>query len=446
MCGLWGVVGRNPNLGYLRMLGVLNQSRGRDATGFFNTRKAGKSNWIKNAEQVETWLRDGELREWLEQSAASSWAICGHTRNSTRGGSGLTKNAHPFEYGPICGSHNGILEAPVKYDVDSQYAMDLLSQNKPGEYQKALGDVAGWYVLTWFDQRDQSLYMLNWTGDLWLRHVGEHWYYSSSGTHLATALGYNEGMELKHGKVIRFRWDRVKGQVECKQLEDFTGKKRETVVLGHWQGGSQGGRGGRYAGHGYGDEYDPDYDFVECGQGFKRRWQQQSHNRTNAPVGGDWTKLTGWVRLFSNGLWYAERYSGVYSPLDQATQDYFADRYSHFRAEAQVKPTQYELEKHLHEGKEPPKPGTKPKDNDDTEIEPKIIGLSEAAQEEAQKQAVLSEALDAVVEEGGIITLGQQSEEAIRNKRCEMYQKYINEGYQPQEVVAMMAAEGLYSE
>jgi hypothetical protein len=303
MCGLAGTLGPNINLGSLRALMFLNQQRGDDACGFYNTNK--EANWIKNNVKAEIFLRDEKLRKWLEQSAKHCWAICGHTRGGTRGGN-FSKNAHPFEYGEVVGSHNGVLACPAKYTVDSEYAIDLLSQHEPGEYQKALGDVEGWYVLTWYDRRDDSIYLLNWQGEIWFRCMEDgQVLYSSSAWHLSSVTGYDKAVRMDSGDVFRFRYGK-NGKVLCKRMPDFTGKKREFVQHQNQGGWQQRGN--------YGDA---------------ENYSRQSYGTYTPPKGKNYWDPTGWVRKFKDKKWYAELYNTRYARINDQGQEWLNKRFQH---------------------------------------------------------------------------------------------------------------------
>lgn len=201
---------------------ILNEARGRDAVGFFNAHGA----YWKCASRATVELRDKRCTRWIEDSCKKSWAVCGHTRAGTRGGA-TTRNAHPFTYGQVVGSHNGTIpDAPKEYPVDTEWAIDLLSKSGPGGYQQALGEVSGWYALTWYDKREKAVYLLNWEGTLnltWYRGV---WYYSSEADHLRTAIGAETKIaSIGHGKVVRFHFDKKEG-LKWQNMPDFTGKLR----------------------------------------------------------------------------------------------------------------------------------------------------------------------------------------------------------------------------
>jgi hypothetical protein len=217
---------------------VLNEERGRQSAGFFDS----TGDWLKNAVSPKEFLRDERLRKFMNKAAKNTWALCAHTRQSTRGAI-ITDNAHPFQYGPVVGSHNGTVpSAPNDYAVDSMWLFHKLSTAAPGDYQTALGDVYGWYALTWFDSRNSMLYLLNWEGSLAFNKVKGIIYYSSLGSHLETATGHKVLRDLKSGEVWQF------DGVKAKQLADFKGKehtKTSYYVGRNWEDDGMGWQGGR---------------------------------------------------------------------------------------------------------------------------------------------------------------------------------------------------------
>lgn len=299
MCGLCGGLGVGVDVGIVRSLLILNESRGHDGVGVFNS----SGGWRKNNSRSTEELRKPELSRFIEQSAKRTWAVCGHTRGGTRGGA-FARNAHPFSYGEIIGSHNGVVDAPTKYDVDSMWIMDLLSQEKPGDYQKALSQVGPWFVLTWLDKRNKSIYLLNWSGQLHFMKYRGVWYYSSDGDHLATAVGSDKGISSIDKKaVIRFSFDKEKG-VQAVRLPDFTGKERETVQV-DWRK--------HYREY---DGYDSDYV-----TGYPRHSAAGQNYAADGGRGADPTGPAGWVVKFpTSGLWHARLLNGMYRLIRAQTQ------------------------------------------------------------------------------------------------------------------------------
>lgn len=219
MCGVFGAFGSKIDPQVIRTLGVLNQERGSQSAGFFDARGW----WMKCEYDIKKYLQNPDVTKNIVNMAGTG-VVCGHTRACTRG-SVSVDNAHPFCYGEkgkeVVLAHNGVVDAPKEYDVDSMYACDLLSKAKPGDYQTALGDLAGWYTLTWVDNRNKTLYFLNWKCVLHFANFKHTVYYSSTAEALQTALGVKECHATKpEGEV--WSWDGKK----FRQLKKFTGKDR----------------------------------------------------------------------------------------------------------------------------------------------------------------------------------------------------------------------------
>ncbi len=223
MCGLGGAIGQGINVHIVRTLMVLNESRGRQSAGFFNS--AGDT--FKCGVNIKEFLKYKDCNKFLSESAKGTWALCGHTRQSTRGAIN-TANAHPFKYGTVTGSHNGcVSSAPVSYTVDSEYLIDRLAQAPPGDYQAALGDVGGWYALTWHDSRNGKVYFLTHRSPLCFNRVKGVVYYSSEESDLHVATGKKAEFVLQEGHVWSFDGSKAK------QLDDFTAP---AVQYPQWSG------------------------------------------------------------------------------------------------------------------------------------------------------------------------------------------------------------------
>jgi hypothetical protein len=154
------------------------------------TKRAGDPGEVLMAEGVQ---------KWLHRSYQESWFIAGHTRFATRGKVNR-RNSHPFRYGRIIGSHNGMCDAPLKFNVDSEYLFWALNKHR-GDYNKALGDVRGYWGLSWFDGNEFTLTVHN--GDLALTEVEGVWYYSSDWKHLESCTG-KSSRKLADGEVVKF--------------------------------------------------------------------------------------------------------------------------------------------------------------------------------------------------------------------------------------------------
>ena len=234
MCGIFGAIGNHINIPTLRVLAVLNQERGSSACGFYNS----ESEYFKDSVSAQKILRTTELRDWfIHCMKQRSWAICGHTRAPSRGAN-TAENAHPFRFPckeeghAVVGAHNGHCTAPQEHAVDSMYLFDLLSKAPAGDYQAALGEVAGWYAISWRDTRNENVYLLNWRGDIAFNKIGSTHYFSSNHDHLHTATSHAAHVKLAHGDVYRFGKD---GSVE--KMPDFKGKVWEQAKT-QWQQGT----------------------------------------------------------------------------------------------------------------------------------------------------------------------------------------------------------------
>lgn len=248
MCGLFGSIGNNPNESTLRTLAVLNEARGLHAFGLF----ASDGMWIKWAEKATKCMSNRGMSDWLAKKVGSCWFIAGHTRWATSGNSFKTSNAHPFCYNDIVGSHNGCVDAPPRYEVDSMFLFDEI-EKMGGDYQQALENISGYFTITWTD--GEFFYILSHDNKLHLAQ-GKNgvWYYSSTLEHLEIALGPlcdDEITIIGDGKVMRF--EIKQGVVEMTAMDEFTstagprwglsaadkakGKKRGSVFASHYPTG-----------------------------------------------------------------------------------------------------------------------------------------------------------------------------------------------------------------
>lgn len=184
--------------------------------------------YSKSAISPTNWLKNHEVKPFLEKYAATG-GIFGHTRGGTRGGA-IDANAHPFVYGEggkeVILSHNGVVDAPTTYAVDSMWMADLLSKHEPGNYQEALKDVSGWFALTWLDRRSKEVYFLNWDAQLAFVEEDGVLYYSSSPDHLRIALSPKRQPHVTNDAGEVWCWN---GQ-KMRQRKKFTGTKRKWIV------------------------------------------------------------------------------------------------------------------------------------------------------------------------------------------------------------------------
>ncbi len=219
MCGLFGAISPKWDPNVIRTLAICNRERGTDSLGFFDS--SGKM--IKGARDPMQVLGQENFTNWLDASNTgtpgreASWFIAGHTRLGTRGAANR-KNAHPFRYGNIIGSHNGMVAASNTYDVDSMVLFDTLDLAK-GDYQEAWENISGYWGLSWFD--GTTFYLQVHDGELHLAQVDDVWYYSSASDHLIASLGCNAAIyEIKEGETWGFT--HVDGKIIFEECEKFS--------------------------------------------------------------------------------------------------------------------------------------------------------------------------------------------------------------------------------
>lgn len=204
MCGIFGAIGTNWNLGNVKALAWANRERGTDSIGFFDS--TGKM--VKCAADPSEALRKENVTNWLNASKNGNekrdraWFVAGHTRYATRGKVNR-QNSHPFRYGSIIGAHNGMIDAPNGYVVDSQMLFDTLNKAN-GDYQAAWGEITGYWGVSWFD--GESFYLQVHNGDLSIACDDEGtYYYSSAWSHLESVVGHTDNfVTLKEGETMKF--------------------------------------------------------------------------------------------------------------------------------------------------------------------------------------------------------------------------------------------------
>ena len=220
MCGIAFAVGPNINPLIIRALAIANQKRGKDSFGMFDS--TGKK--IKSASPAIDCLTRNNFSEFI---ARSHWFISLHTRLATRGAVNK-RNAHPFRFGKYIGVHNGHVDAPAIYDVDSMYLFDQLHKSS-GDYAKAFAGIAGYWSLVWFD--GSHLYVQAHDNKIHLARIGETWYGSSDRDHLSAVLGKaDECITLENGATIRFHSDGRLEKLEPFKSEAGRGVKRATSI------------------------------------------------------------------------------------------------------------------------------------------------------------------------------------------------------------------------
>lgn len=183
-------------------------------------------------------IRKKRMQNWLKQSRENGWFVAGHTRFATRGKVNR-RNSHPFRYGRIIGSHNGMVDAPRKFTVDSEYLFYSLNKAR-GAYQAGLEDISGYFGLSWYDGSD--FYLLCHSGELAYEIIDGVLYYSSSWSHLDSCTGGNS-TPLSEGQVIRIGPD---GTIADSTVEDSPIEKFTSTAYSHYGGKGCGGYSSYY--------------------------------------------------------------------------------------------------------------------------------------------------------------------------------------------------------
>lgn len=259
---------RQLDVGTMRALTLANRERGKESLGFFDSTG---SIFKKGNDPIDV-LATGECTEWLDRAENESWFTVGHTRFSTRGRV-CDDNSHPFKYGSVIGAHNGIIDAPNSYTVDSQYAIDLLNQHN-SNYQTALEAEYGYWTLAWYDDRVGELFISMHHNTCGLAKHRDRWYFSSDPDHLAAVLGTRETIILKEGGTVSFdRSGRMKWRKNFASNHSGHYKKdRRTSGGTTWKYSSGSGSSTSYnRGNGY--------------TGFQTGGQQTSSTSTNGAIG-----------------------------------------------------------------------------------------------------------------------------------------------------------------
>lgn len=296
-----------------------NRERGTDSLGFFDS--SGKM--TKGAGDPCDVLRKKRVQKWLQHSQDTAWFVAGHTRFATRGKINR-RNSHPFRYGRIIGSHNGMCDAPQKFKVDSEYLFYALNKAR-GDYQAGLGDISGYFGLSWYDGED--FYLLCHSGELAYEIIDGVLYYSSSWSHLDSCTGGNSTV-LTEGQVIRISPDGTiaDSTVKSSPIEKFTSTAYSLY-----------GRGkGDYSS--YGNYYDDTYSATGRSGGHSR-------NYSSGGRGGAGRK--------ESTAWQNENYlDGSGNVTDPTTRDYdgeWQDAWADYCTQSEHSNTGFETEEELAE-------------------------------------------------------------------------------------------------
>lgn len=140
--------------------------RGAHATGVFAKRLGEGVKFCKAATQPYPFMQSDEyvaLTQGETKYVVAPAFIVGHNRHATRGNSGDSKNAHPFQHGNITLVHNGtlldqdLLPESARFVVDSEnicYSIDKIGA------AATIQKLDGAYTLIWHDASDDTLHIM----------------------------------------------------------------------------------------------------------------------------------------------------------------------------------------------------------------------------------------------------------------------------------------------
>jgi len=161
MCGLAGFNGVNPDINKLRLLGILNEERGRQATGI-STNK----HWTKSLDPFTKHVmrfKFSTAPEVMKFKKTNNIILTHNRRASTGVGKTLDK-VHPFVVGDIILTHNGTLEDLHKFasinDLDYTYGdsdSELLTKVLDKNGLKAFAKYRGGAACAWHNIKSSTL-------------------------------------------------------------------------------------------------------------------------------------------------------------------------------------------------------------------------------------------------------------------------------------------------
>lgn len=163
MCGLISIVGKitSKEEKIFKQGLIVDSLRGEHSTGVAIVRKGDDSDAVI-AKQVGNPFELFNDKRFDRAIAGNNRVLLGHNRYATQGAVNKV-NAHPFEFWPIYGAHNGTLTDKWqltdanKFSVDSQALYNEISASG---VENAISKVRGAWALTWWDAEQNTFNVL----------------------------------------------------------------------------------------------------------------------------------------------------------------------------------------------------------------------------------------------------------------------------------------------
>lgn len=204
--------------------------RGVHATGVFAKRLDDGIVMAKAAIPSYEFMKTQEYIDILTGKGTTTIApafIVGHNRHATKGASGDSKNAHPFQHGNITLVHNGtlidtsLLPEHEKFIVDSENI--CYSINKIGAAE-TIQRLDGAFTLVWHDASDDTVHIIrNEERPFHLAKVGQDWFGASEEDMLMWIL--NRGKYVSRRTIEHFEC-----KVGVEYIFDVSGKVKKFVL------------------------------------------------------------------------------------------------------------------------------------------------------------------------------------------------------------------------
>lgn len=241
MCGIVGVINKNPRRGFnhreaelFRTLLLLDTLRGKDSTGIFGVDADGNVDIAKDTLTGSEFTKKKEYTDVERKMIRDGFALIGHNRAATRGNV-VEKNAHPFWYkDEVVLVHNGTFTEDHKkhadVEVDSEALCHLIGQHSVDDVDTVFNKINAAYATVWYDVRDKSLNIVrNDQRPLHFYDLGNAFVISSEKSIMLFALArcdfkykHEDVVLIKEDTHVKFKMEGYQVKVSNKDIEQVT--------------------------------------------------------------------------------------------------------------------------------------------------------------------------------------------------------------------------------